>query len=124
MKKLLSLTHMGAARSAAAWSQWRLLCLRVGRRPLSPPPMFRPTLMGAASSTKPPLSGTARVSCRLRNLHQASLLTSQLLTHVDKATQQLADARSDAARAEIEKAQSAAQNRAWLAANNGCHNQR
>ena len=39
------------------------------------------------------------------DLHQASLLTSQLLTHVDKAAHQLADAHSDSARIEIDKAQ-------------------
>lgn len=42
------------------------------------------------------------------DLHQASLLTSQFLTHVNAAIQQLADARADAARVEIEKAQSLA----------------
>ena len=39
------------------------------------------------------------------DLHQAALLTSQLLKHVNNAAQQLADARTDGARAEIEKAQ-------------------
>ena len=40
-------------------------------------------------------------------------MTSQFLTHVDKAAQQLADARTDAARAEIEKAQAKLNNPAF-----------
>lgn len=42
------------------------------------------------------------------DLHQASLLTSQLLMHVNEASLQLADARLDTARAEVEKAESLA----------------
>jgi hypothetical protein len=42
------------------------------------------------------------------DLHQASLLTSQLLMHVNEATLQLADARVDTARSELEKAESLA----------------
>ena len=42
------------------------------------------------------------------DLHQASLLTSQLLMHVNKATLQLADARMDTAHSELEKAESLA----------------
>jgi hypothetical protein len=40
------------------------------------------------------------------DLHQASLLTSQLLTHLNAAAQQLADGRGEAARPAIEKAES------------------
>jgi hypothetical protein len=40
------------------------------------------------------------------DLHQASVLTSQLLTHLNAAAQQLADGRGDSARPEIEKAES------------------
>ena len=42
------------------------------------------------------------------DLHQASLLTSQLLLHVNEATLQLADARLDPARSELEKAEALA----------------
>jgi hypothetical protein len=42
------------------------------------------------------------------DLHQASLLTSQFLTHVNQAMQELADLHTDAARTDIEKAQSLA----------------
>jgi len=42
------------------------------------------------------------------DLHQASLLTSQFLTHVNQAVQELADMHADAARMDIEKAQSLA----------------
>jgi hypothetical protein len=42
------------------------------------------------------------------DLHQASLLTSQFLTHVNQAMQELADTHTDAARSDIEKAQSLA----------------
>jgi hypothetical protein len=38
------------------------------------------------------------------DLHQASLLTSQLLVHVNEATLQLADGRRDTVRSELEKA--------------------
>jgi len=40
------------------------------------------------------------------DLHQASVLTSQLLMHLNKATQQLEDGQSDRARFDIDKAQS------------------
>ena len=40
------------------------------------------------------------------DLHQASLLTSQLLAHVNKAAHLLADSQSDSARSEIERAES------------------
>jgi hypothetical protein len=40
------------------------------------------------------------------DLHQASLLTSQLLTHVNKATHLLADNQSSSARAEMQRAES------------------
>lgn len=40
------------------------------------------------------------------DLHQVSLLTSQLLTHLNAAAQHLADGSSDSARPEIEKAES------------------
>src|SRR5512136_2869579 len=40
------------------------------------------------------------------DLHQASLLTSQLLAHVNKATHLLADSQTDSARAEMERAES------------------
>jgi len=39
------------------------------------------------------------------DLHQASLLASQLLTHVNQAMEELADMHADAARTDIEKAQ-------------------
>ena len=42
------------------------------------------------------------------DLHQASLLTSQLLVHVNEATVQLADAQVDTARSELEKAEALA----------------
>jgi len=42
------------------------------------------------------------------DLHQASLLASQFLTHVNQAMQELADTHTDAARSDIEKAQSLA----------------
>ena len=40
------------------------------------------------------------------DLHQASLLTSQLLNHLNTASQQLADGRGEAARPAIEQAES------------------
>ena len=42
------------------------------------------------------------------DLHQASLLTSQFLTHVNQAMLELADTHTDAARTDMEKAQSLA----------------
>lgn len=40
------------------------------------------------------------------DLHQASLLTSELLTHVNAAAQELADGTTDSAKSEIDKAES------------------
>jgi hypothetical protein len=54
------------------------------------------------------LNGAARANLSAEDLHQASLLASQFLTHVNQAIQELADMHTDAAQTDIEKAQSLA----------------
>jgi len=60
---------------------------------------------GSGKQYKTTVERQSQGNLSAEDLHQASLLTSQLLTHVGKAAQQLADARTENARAEIEKAQ-------------------
>ena len=63
---------------------------------------------GSGKLYKTTVERQAQGDLSAEDLHQASLLTSQLLTHVNEAAAQLADGRADSARtarAEIEKAQ-------------------
>jgi hypothetical protein len=101
MKTRFSLKHIGAARFAAA-----LVAVTLAVMPATGSTANVSTnAYGSGKQYKTTVERQTEGDLSAEDLNQASLLTSQFLTHVDKATQQLADARTDTARAEIEKAQ-------------------
>lgn len=101
MKTRFSLKHIGAARFAAALVAGTLAVLPAAGSIAN----VSTNTYGSGKQYKTTVERQSQGELSAEDLHQASLLTSQLLTHVDKAAQQLADARSDSARSEIEKAQ-------------------
>ncbi len=108
MKTRFSLAHIGAARSAAALVAV-VLALAASRSAAADSTANVSTnTYGSGKQYKTTVERRSQGDLSADDLHQTSLLTSQLLTHVDKAAQQLADAHSDAARAEIEKAEALA----------------
>jgi hypothetical protein len=105
MKTRFSLEHIGAARFAAALVAVVLASTVVGSQAAEPTANVSTNAYGSGKQYKTTVERQTVGDLSAEDLNQASLLTSQFLTHVDKAAQQLADARADAARAEIEKAQ-------------------
>ena len=101
MKTRFSLKHIGAARFAAALVAVTFAVLPAAGSTAN----VSTNTYGSGKQYKTTVERQSQGDLSAEDLHQASLLTSQLLTHVDKAAQQLADARSDSARSEIEKAQ-------------------
>jgi len=101
MKTRFSLKHIGAARFAAALVAVTLAVLPAAGSTAN----VSTNAYGSGKQYKTTVERQTLGDLSAEDLNQASLLTSQFLTHVDKAAQQLADARTDAARAEIEKAQ-------------------
>jgi len=105
MKTRFSLKHIGAARFAAALVAVTL-ALGAARLPAAGATANVSTnTYGSGKQYQTTVERQSQGDLSAEDLHQASLLTSQFLTHVDKAAQQLVDARTDAARTEIEKAQ-------------------
>jgi hypothetical protein len=105
MKTRFSLEHIGAARFAAALVAVVLASTVVGSQAAEPTANVSTNAYGSGKQYKTTVERQTVGDLSAEDLNQASLLTSQFLTHVDKAAQQLADARADAARAEIEKAE-------------------
>lgn len=105
MKTRFSLAHIGVAGPAAALVAVAL-ALTVGRSQAAESTANVSTnTYGSGKPYKTTVERQTLGDLSAEDLNQVSLLTSQFLTHVDKAAQQLADARTDAARTEIEKAQ-------------------
>lgn len=105
MKTRFSLEHIGAARFAAALVAVALALAAVRSPAAGSTANVSTNTYGSGKQYKTTVERQSRGDLSAEDLHQASLLTSQLLTHVDKAAQQLADARSDSARVELEQAQ-------------------
>jgi len=105
MKTQFSLEHIGATRFAAALVAVALAATGERSQAAEPTASVSTNAYGSGKQFKTTVERQTQGDLSAEDLNQASLLTSQFLTHVDKATQQLADARTDAARAEIEKAQ-------------------
>jgi hypothetical protein len=99
---------MSAARSAAALVAVALALATAQLPTAEATANVSTNTFGSGKQFKTTVERRSQGDLSADDLHQTSLLTSQLLTHVDKAAQQLADARSDAARAEIEKAEALA----------------
>ena len=105
MKTSFSLKHIGAARFAAALVAVVLVSAAVGSQAAEPTANVSTNTYGSGKQYTTTVERHNEGALSTEDLNQASLLTSQLLTHVNQAAQQLADARSDSARAEVEKAQ-------------------
>ena len=105
MKTRFSLKHIGAARFAAALVAVALASAVVRSQAAEPTANVSTNSYGSGKQYKTTVERHSRGGLSAEDLNQASLLTSQLLTHVNEAEQQLADVRVDSARAEIEKAQ-------------------
>lgn len=106
MKTRFSLEHIGATRFAAALVAVALAATGVRLQAAESTASVSTNAYGSGKQYKTTVERQTVGDLSAEDLNQASLLTSQFLTHVDKAAQQLADARADVARAEIEKAQS------------------
>src|SRR5688572_20198565 len=105
MKTRFSLKHIGAARFAAALVAVTLALAAVQLPAAGSTANVSTNAYGSGKQYKTTVERQTLGDLSAEDLNQASLLTSQFLTHVDKAAQQLADARTDEARTEIGKAQ-------------------
>jgi len=99
MKTRFSLAHIGAARFAAALVAVVLAATGVWLQAAESTASVSTHTYGSGKQFKTTVERQNLGDLSAEDLNQASLLTSQFLTHVDKATKQLADARTDAARA-------------------------
>jgi hypothetical protein len=82
------------------------LCLTTaGSQAVGEPTNFTTSTYGSGKLYKTTVERQSQGNLSTEDLDQASLLTSEFLTHVNQAAQQLADGRVDNARAEIDKAQ-------------------
>lgn len=100
-----SLKHIGAVCFAAALVAVVLASSTVGSQAAEPTASVSTNIYGSGKQYKTTVERQNEGTLSGEDLKQVSLLTSQLLTHVNQATRQLADARADSARAEVEKAQ-------------------
>lgn len=105
MKTRFSLEHIGAARFAAALVAVALALTAVRSPAAESTANVSTNAYGSGKQYRTTVERQALGDLSAEDLNQASLLTSQFLTHIDKAEQQLADDRTDAAQTEIEKAQ-------------------
>lgn len=105
MKTAFSLMNTGVARFSAALVAAALSLAAARSQAAGSTPDVSTSTYGTGTQYKTTVERHTQGDLSAEDLHQASLLTSQLLTHVDKAAQQLTDARTDSARNEIEKAQ-------------------
>lgn len=105
MKTRFSLNHIGAVRFAATLVTVALALPALRSQAAEPVANVSTNTYGSGKQYTTTVERHNQGGLSAADLHQASVLTSQLLTHVDKAAQQLADARSDSARIEIERAQ-------------------
>ncbi len=104
MKTKFSLKHIGTARCSAALVALALILAAGGSQATGVNASVSTNSYGSGQQYKTTVERQSQGDLSAEDLHQASLLTSQLLTHVDKASQQLTDARPDSARSELEKA--------------------
>ena len=105
MNTQFSLKHIGAVRFAAALVAVVLASTAVGSQAAEPTANVSTNTYGSGKQYTTTVERHNEGDLSAADLGQASVLTSQLLTHVNQAAQQLADARTDGARAEVEKAQ-------------------
>ena len=105
MNTQFSLKHIGAVRFAAALVAVVLASAAVRSQAAEPTANVSTNTYGSGKQYTTTVERHNEGELSAADLNQASLLTSQLLTHVNQAAQQLADSQADSARTEIEKAQ-------------------
>ena len=108
MNTRFSLTHGSAASFAAALVAVTLALTAVRSSAKEPTANVSTNVCGSGKQFTTTVERRSQGDLSAEDLHQASLLTSQFLTHVKHAIQELADLRTDAAQTDIEKAQSLA----------------
>jgi len=108
MNTRFSLTHGCAACSAATLVAVALALSAVRLPAFESTANVSTNLYGSGKQFQTTVERRSQGDLSAEDLHQASLLTSQFLTHVNHAVQELADMHADAARMDIEKAQSLA----------------
>ena len=106
MKTRFSLEHIGAARFAAALVAVALASTGVRSLAAESTANVSTNTYGSGKQYKTTVERQSQGELSAEDLHQASLLTSQLLMHLNEAAQRFSDGRADSARPEIEKAQS------------------
>ena len=115
MKIRFSLKHIGAVRFAAAlvavalastgmWSQAAESASNVSTNSSS----SSTNTYGSGKQYKTTIERHSEGELSAEDLHQASLLTSQMLIHLNEAAQQVADGQGSEARSKIERAESLA----------------
>jgi hypothetical protein len=82
------------------------LASAVVNSPAAESPSVSTNTYGSGKHYKTTVERQTQGELSAEDLHQASLLTSQLLQHLNEAGQRLTDGRADSARPEIEKAES------------------
>jgi hypothetical protein len=106
MKTRFSLKHICAARFAAALVAVAFALAAVQSPATESTANVSTNTYGSGKLFKTSVERQSEGDLSAEDLHQASLLTSQLLGHVNKATHLLADNQSSGARSEIERAES------------------
>ena len=108
MNTRFSLTHGCAACFAAALVAVTLALAAVRSSAAESTANVSTNIYGSGKQFKTTVERRSQGDLSAEDLHQASLLTSQFLTHVNQAMRELADMHPDAAQTDIEKAQSLA----------------
>jgi len=106
MNTKFSLIHWNAACSAAALVAVALALSGMRSLATESTANVSTNTYGSGKQFKTTVERRSQGDLSAEDLHQASLLTSLFLTHVDQANQELADSHPDTARTDIEKAQS------------------
>jgi len=108
MNTRFSLTHGCAACSAATLVAVALALFAVRSSASESTPNVSTSVYGSGKQFQTTVERRSQGDLSAEDLHQASLLASQFLTHANQAMEELADMHTDAARTDIEKAQSLA----------------
>ena len=103
--KTFSLKDRSTVRFASALAAVALASAVVSS-PAAESPSVSTNTYGSGKHYKTTVERQTQGELSAEDLHQASLLTSQLLLHLNEAAQRLTDGRADSARPEIEKAES------------------
>ena len=105
MNTKVSLTHGWAACSAATLVAVALALSAARSSASASTANVSTNVYGSGKQFQTTVERRSQGELSAEDLHQASLLASQLLTHVNQAMEELADMHADAARTDIEKAQ-------------------